>query len=169
LLEPLQKVFGRVAIRSAYRSSEVNGLGNAMQKAGKQGYNCAENDKNFAGHIWDQRDKAGNMGAMACVVLPEFVDAFPGEGEWTKLAWWIHDHLPYHSLEFFPTNWAFNIGWRENPVRSIYSFAGWHTASGWKRNGYLLKSTQDDLESDHRAHWQGLTEHFPQAAGSPPV
>ena len=32
LLEPLQDVFGRIAIRSAYRSPEVNGFGNQMQR-----------------------------------------------------------------------------------------------------------------------------------------
>ncbi len=37
LLEPLQGRWGRLAIRSAYRSREVNALGNAMQKAGKPG------------------------------------------------------------------------------------------------------------------------------------
>ena len=37
LLEPLQDRFGRIAIRSAYRSCEVNGLGNTLQAAGKKG------------------------------------------------------------------------------------------------------------------------------------
>ncbi|EHJ58682.1 hypothetical protein [Novosphingobium pentaromativorans] len=31
LLEPLQERFGRIAVRSAFRSCEVNGLGNEMQ------------------------------------------------------------------------------------------------------------------------------------------
>src|SRR3954447_476993 len=65
LLEPLQEKFGRLAIRSAYRSPEVNELGWRMQKAGKQGYNCASNQANAAGHIWDQRDENGFMGATA--------------------------------------------------------------------------------------------------------
>ena len=43
LLEPLQDRFGRIAVRSAYRSAEVNGFGNDMQRAGKSGYNCAFN------------------------------------------------------------------------------------------------------------------------------
>lgn len=47
-----------------------NRLGNEMQKAGKRGYNCAENEKNYAGHIWDRRDANGHMGATACIVLP---------------------------------------------------------------------------------------------------
>jgi hypothetical protein len=59
LLEPLQDKFGRLAIRSAYRSAEVNALGNA------RGYNCASNEKNAGKHIWDLRDADGCMGAMA--------------------------------------------------------------------------------------------------------
>ena len=41
LLEPLQDKFGRIAIRSAYRSPNVNQLGN------EKGHNCATNEKNF--------------------------------------------------------------------------------------------------------------------------
>ena len=33
LLEPLQDRFGRLAIRSSYRSKEVNGFGNEQQQA----------------------------------------------------------------------------------------------------------------------------------------
>ena len=75
LLEPLQERWGRLAIRSAYRSREVNALGNALQKAGKAGYNCASNEKNAAHHIWDMLDKDGHMGATACVVVPAPVSA----------------------------------------------------------------------------------------------
>ncbi|MDC0886472.1 hypothetical protein OAS19_01590 [Altererythrobacter sp.] len=37
LLEPIQERWGRITIRSAYRSCEVNALGNRMQAAGKLG------------------------------------------------------------------------------------------------------------------------------------
>ncbi len=53
LLEPLRSAFGHVAIRSAYRSPEVNAYGN------KHGHNCASNEANFADHIWDYRDAKG--------------------------------------------------------------------------------------------------------------
>ena len=86
LLEPLQDRFGRIAIRSAYRSKEVNGFGNEMQRAGKSGYTCASNESNYAGHIWDERYE-GNMGATACIIVPGFWDKFQAEGDWTKLAW----------------------------------------------------------------------------------
>jgi len=45
-----------------------------------------------------------------------------GGGDWQKLAWWIHDHLPYSSLYFFPVNRAFNIAWHERPQGRIDSY-----------------------------------------------
>lgn len=84
LLEPLQDRFGRIAIRSTYRSCEVNGLGNELQAAGKAGYNCSSNEANWAGHIWDRRDADGCMGAAACIVIPSFWDVFQQEGDWQK-------------------------------------------------------------------------------------
>ena len=116
LLEPLQATFGRIAIRSAYRSREVNDLGNAKD------HNCGSSDSNRAAHIWDERDANGYMGAMACIVVPWLVDHRKPE-DWPAMAYWIHNHLPYSSLTFFSKLSAFNIGWHENPQRSIYSYA----------------------------------------------
>lgn len=118
LLEPLQDRFGRIAIRSAYRSCEVNRFGN------EHGLNCASNEKNYAAHIWDRRDAEGRIGATACIVIPSFWDRYQEEGDWQKLAWWIHDHLDYSSLYFFPRYWAVNVQWREEPERRIDSYAG---------------------------------------------
>jgi len=56
LLEPLQATFGRLAIRSAYRSAEVNAFGNDRYKS------CGSNETNRGLHIWDQRSKEGGMG-----------------------------------------------------------------------------------------------------------
>src|SRR5882757_11550214 len=55
LLEPLQATFGRLAIRSAYRSPEVNGYGCVHRLS------CASNEKNLARHTWDRRSKEGKM------------------------------------------------------------------------------------------------------------
>ena len=123
LLEPLQGRWGVVRVRSAYRSREVNALGNELQKAGKAGYNCASNEANAAGHIWDMRDADGCMGAVACVVVPAFWDAHQQPGDWQILARWIDDNLNYSTLYFFPTYWAVNIGWHEHPQRGIDSYA----------------------------------------------
>lgn len=148
LLEPLQDAFGRIAIRSAYRSSEVNGFGNEMQSGGKKGYNCASNEANSGGHIWDRCDADGAMGATACVVVPSFWDRFQAEGDWQRLAWWIHDHLPYSTLEFFPTYWAFNINWSERPKRDIYSYAN--------PKGWLHRSSKGDPEVDRSNLWTDI-------------
>lgn len=123
LLEPLQDHWGPVRIRSAYRSAEVNALGNRLQREGKAGYNCASNEANAAGHIWDLRDKDGCMGATACVVVPGFWDAHQETGDWQIMARWIDENLPYSSLYFFPTFWAFNITWHERPARTVNSYA----------------------------------------------
>jgi hypothetical protein len=116
LLEPLQEAFGRIAIRSAYRSPSVNDFGNRRKM------NCAANEKNLAAHIWDRRDSGGYMGATACIVVPWFADRYETGADWRALAWWIHDHLPYDSLFFFPKLAAFNIRWHERPERRIDSY-----------------------------------------------
>ena len=124
LLEPLNATFGRIAIRSAFRSQKVNALGN------ERNHSCASNEKNFARHIWDKRDADGLKGAVACVVVPWFADRYANGADWRAMAHWIHDHLPYSELEFFPKLAAFNIGWHEKPKKTISSYI--------KPTGYLL-------------------------------
>ncbi|MGA1831204.1 hypothetical protein [Rhizobium wenxiniae] len=116
LLEPLQVTFGRLHIRSGYRSRAVNEFGNLNK------LNCSTNAATAADHIWDMRDADGCMGATACVVVPWLVDNCDHQEDWQRLAWWIHDHLPYASLCFFPKLWAFNIQWHERPARRISSY-----------------------------------------------
>ena len=118
LLEPLQETFGRIAIRSAYRSPSVNAFGNIKK------LNCATNEKNYASHIWDRRDSNGHMGA-----------------DWRAMAWWIHDHLPYSTLCFFPKLAAFNIQWRECPERRISSYA--------TPKGCLTQAGMPNHDGDH--------------------
>ena len=129
LLEPLQQAFGRISVRSAYRSPSVNQFG------AENGLNCASNRSNYAGHIWDYRDQEGRLGATACVVVNSFIDYYETTGDWQALAWWIHDHLPYNRLTFYPRLAAFNINWREQPERGIYSqippHRGWLTKPGY--------------------------------------
>ena len=133
LLEPLQARFGRISIRSAYRSPEVNRLGN------EKGHNCALNEKNFAGHIWDRRDAEGRMGATATIVVNSFVGYYEATGDWQAMAWWVHDHLDYAHMEFFPKLAAFNLQWHQQPQRAIYSFIaphkGWLTKPGMANHG----------------------------------
>lgn len=116
LLEPLQARFGRISIRSAYRSAEVNETGHRRR------YSCANNERNHARHIWDVRDAEGYSGASACIVVPWFLDRYEAGEDWRSLAWWIHDHLTYSELTFFNKLCAFNIAWHERPKRVIRSF-----------------------------------------------
>jgi hypothetical protein len=155
LLEPLQATFGRVHIRSAYRSPEVNDYGN------KNGLNCATNERNFAGHIWDYPDRNGKRGATACIVLPWLVDHIDQGGKWTDMAWWIHDHLPYHSLFFFPRLAAFNISWHEAPRRTINSYV--------EPRGYLTRPGMPNHLADHSAEYAGFPPLRAAAQGTKPT
>ena len=148
LLEPLQSAFGRIAVRSAFRSAEVNQFGNENFQS------CARNSYDRARHIWDQRDDDGAMGAMATVIVPWFVDRNAEDGtSWTALAWWIHDHLPYSELQWFPKHLAFNIAWHERPKRRITSYVA--------PRGLLTKPGMDNHEGDHSAHYPA----FPPLGG----
>lgn len=143
LLEPLQEMFGRITIRSAYRSSAINDLGH------RKGYGCASNARNHARHIWDVRDGDGGCGAMACIVIPSFVDRYAAGEDWRAMAWWIHDHLPYSELCFYPRLCAFNIGWHELPRRMIRSFIA--------PRGILTRPGMDNAAGTHAAwyaHWR---------------
>jgi hypothetical protein len=142
LLEPLQESFGALAIRSAYRSPAVNDFGN------KHGLNCARNEADRAGHIWDQRDRQGRLGATACVVVPWFADRYADGADWRALAWWIHDHLPYHHLQFFPKLAAFNITWREEPERIISSYIA--------PRGILTRPGMANHGGDHSEWYRGF-------------
>jgi hypothetical protein len=144
LLEPLQDTFGRLGVRSGYRAPDVNGLGN------ERNYSCASNENNRAQHIWDRRSKDGGMGAMATIVVPWLVDRLPEGVSWTAMAWWIHDHLPYSELQFFPKLAAFNIAWHEIPKKRITNFVA--------PRGLLTKPGMPNHDGDHSAEYP----RFPQ-------
>ncbi|WP_422357001.1 hypothetical protein [Qipengyuania flava] len=65
-----------------------------------------------------------------------------------KLAWWIHNNLPYSTLYFFPKMWAFNIQWREDPERRIDSYV--------KPKGCLTKPGMANNEGSHESEWRGI-------------
>lgn len=98
LLEPLQERFGRIHIRSAYRAPAVNARGAENNNQ----YSCAANEKNYAEHIWDYPDAEGHLGATVCIVVPALLLWYEERKDWTPLAWWIHDNLPYASQFWFP-------------------------------------------------------------------
>ena len=141
LLEPLQASFGRIALRSGYRAAAVCAFGNARgEGAGVEG--------NAGYHIWDLPDRKGRPGAAACVVIPWFADRYAAGADWRALAWWIHDHLPYAHLEFYPKLCAFNILWREGGTRSIDSFIA--------PRGRLTKTGQANFDGDHSTWYEGF-------------
>jgi hypothetical protein len=142
LLEPLKATFGGVAVRSAYRSPEVNAFGNAHSA------NCASNEPDRERHIWDQRSADGGMGSMATLVVPWLVDRLENGTTWQSMAWWIHNHLPYSELQFFPKFAAFNIAWHERPKRRITSFA--------LPRGLLTKPGILNHAGDHGALYEGF-------------
>ena len=65
--------------------------------------------------------------------------------------WWIHDHLPYSELQFFPKLAAFNIGWHEFPRRRISSFT--------PPRGVLTKPGLPNHEGDHSDQYRGFPTH----------
>lgn len=152
LLEPLQDTFGRIAIRSAYRSPEVNEIGN------RKGYGCASNYRNLARHIWDVRDENGFCGATACIVIPWFADRYAEGEKWQAMAWWIHDHLPYSELCFYPRLCAFNIGWHEHPKRLIRSMI--------EPKGILTRPGTPNAAGDRDKWYQHWRTDWPLAVSS---
>lgn len=152
LLEPLQATFGRIHIRSGYRSPQVNQFGN------QNGLNCASNEKNHGRHIWDCPDAQGRHGAMACIVVPWLIDYLEKGGSWTAMAWWIHDHLPYGSLYFFSKLGAFNIGWHEQPERRIDSYA--------TPKGCLTQSGMANHQGSHADQYKGFPALVVPRAGA---
>ena len=148
LLEPLLARFGRISIRSSYRSKAVNEFGN------RNNLNCARNEANYAGHIWDERDAAGRMGATACIIVHALIPYYEATGRWEALAWWIHDHLPYHDLEFFPKYAAVNVNWREAPERRIYSYIP-------PRRGWLTKPGMENAAGTHEGEYSEWLARLP--------
>ena len=115
LLDPLEETFGRVAVRSGYRSPSLNRFGNENR------LNCARNDNPLECHIWD-RGVGDDRIAGASVVVPWFADRYEQGRDWRDLAWWMHDHLDYSEIWFFPKLCAFNLVWRPRPLRRIDSY-----------------------------------------------
>lgn len=145
VLEPIQRKLGRISIRSGYRSPSVNGKG----AENKNQYNCSSNESNYAHHIWDYRDKDGNLGATACIVVNSFVEYYEQTGDWQALAWWVHDNVPgYSSMYFFPKLAAFNIRWSPVPEKKIQSYI--------PPKGYLTRPGMDNHEGSHAAAYKAF-------------
>ncbi|MGJ5620242.1 hypothetical protein [Sulfitobacter sp. MF3-043] len=156
LLDPLEETFGRVAVRSGYRSPELNRYGNENK------LNCARNDHPLECHIWD-RGSGDAAIAGASIVIPWFADQYDRGRDWRDLAWWLHDHLPYSEMWFFPKLAALNLVWRPHPQRMISSYIA--------PRGMLLRAGDNPAVSDaERARryadfppFCGIAPHLPTA------
>ncbi len=130
LLDPLEETFGRVAVRSGYRSPELNAFGNENR------LNCARNDYPLECHIWDFADVEV---AGASIVIPWFADQYEQGRDWRDLAYWLYDHVLFAEIWFFPKLCAFNISWRPDPARRIDSYIA--------PKGTLLKAKSSPVEA----------------------
>ncbi|MFT7595724.1 MAG: hypothetical protein ACI8R4_003055 [Paracoccaceae bacterium] len=148
LLDPLEETFGRVAVRSGYRSPSLNRFGNENR------LNCARNDYPLECHIWD-RGQGDDRVAGASVVIPWFADQYDKGRDWRDLAWWLHDHLDYSDIWFFPKLCAFNLTWRALPLRRIDSYIA--------PRGRLLAAGADPCEP--KAKRQQRYADFPRFRG----
>lgn len=140
LLDPLEETFGRVAVRSGFRSRRLNQFGNENK------LNCARNDNPLECHIWDWAEGPDAV-AGASIVIPWFADQYEQGRDWRDLAWWMHDHLEYSEIWFFPKLCAFNLVWRPAPRRRIDSYIA--------PRGCLLKpgASPDETPNQRRARY----------------
>ncbi|GLQ27203.1 hypothetical protein GCM10007927_20060 [Sulfitobacter pacificus] len=140
LLDPLEETFGRIGLRSGYRSPTLNRYGNENK------LNCARNDNPLECHIWDWGQGAQAV-AGATIVVPWFADQYDQGRDWRDLAWWLHDHLPYSEMWFFPKLAALNLVWRPDPQRTISSYIA--------PRGMLLRAGEaaDETAEERRARY----------------
>ena len=113
LLEPLNATFGRIAVRSAYRSPTVNAWGTRGN-----GRTMRATSRDTSGTF---RTSAGRVQwhVSWCRGSPTGTRPARTGGRWRTGS---TNHLPYSELQFFPKLCAFNIAWHEQPRRAVYSF-----------------------------------------------
>lgn len=149
VLEPIQEYFGRVSIRSGYRSPAVNAKG----AENKNQYNCSSNKANYGNHIWDYDRDDGSSGATACIVVNSVVPYYEATGDWQSLAWWIHDNVEgYSKMQFFPKLAAFNINWSSVPLKTISSYV--------PPKGILTKKGDENHAGSHEKLYAPMIAHL---------
>lgn len=152
VLEPIQQRFGRISIRSGYRSPAVNAKG----AENKNQYNCSRNENNYGAHIWDYDRTNGSRGATACIVVNSVVPYYESTGDWQALAWWIHDNVPgYSTMFFFPKLAAFNINWSSEPIKCIDSYI--------VPKGCLTKLGMENHTGSHEELYAPLLQYLDQS------
>lgn len=118
VLEPIQEYFGRISIRSGYRSPEINALG----AINRNQYNCASNDRNVSRHIWDYPNLKGHYGATSCIVICKQVDHFISTGDWKCVTNWIRENVPECSrISVHPRLCTLSVSWHDESTNLIKS------------------------------------------------
>ncbi len=153
VLEPLHRAFGGVAVRSAFRSAEVNDFCHQRLSQDAAAYYCSDNTYGAARHIWDLRDAGGYRGATASVVIPWYVKRFEESGDFRPLAWWICDNLAdYAEATFYPWLCAFNIRWYEGPSDRALRWG----APDMPETKTLTARGMDGFDDDHSDQYPGF-------------
>lgn len=116
ILEPIVASFGPIQIRSGYRSPTLNNFGYRNR------LKCASNETNAAAHIWDRLDRFGRRGASACIVIPWCLDNLDPNSDCRAFGLRLRDIVPFDKITLFTAQFAFNIGWREEPRGLIQSY-----------------------------------------------
>ena len=96
----------------------------------------------------------GYTRSTACIVVNSFVDFYQQTGDWTVLAWWLHDHIAaYREIMFYPNLAAFNINWYSGPV-SERTIAAQMPNPATGKKGILTRTGWDNDQGDHREHYE---------------
>ena len=151
VLEPLLAAFGHIAIRSAYRSPTLNAHCHELYKQGVTDAWCTCNEDNAAYHIWDRRDDQGNLGAVATIVIPSYIEHYERTQDWRSLGWWMRDHLEHYAqVQFFRTFCAFNIRWYEGPSDQSIGYLDPPTRETLTQRG------ASNFDGDHHASYAAI-------------
>ena len=101
------------------------------------------------------------MGACATIVVHALIPWYERTGRWEAVAWWIHDHLPYDELEFFPKYAAFNYCHGDRQRRRIRSYIppAARLADQTRHGERHWRSLRQNMQSGSRA-WR-RNDHAP--------
>lgn len=133
ILEPIVSEYGPIQVRSGYRSPTLNEFGNRNR------FNCASNKNNAAAHIWDRLDESGRRGASTCIVIPWCLDNLDPSSDELEFGQTLRELVEFDRITFFTHQFAFNIGWRDEPRGTI------RTRRTGRNRSCSVQSAQRDL------------------------
>ncbi|WP_420418334.1 hypothetical protein [Pacificispira sp.] len=131
ILEPIVTEYGPIQVRSGYRSPTLNDFGYRHR------LKCASNENNAAFHIWDRLDRENRRGASTCIVIPWCLDNLDPMSDGLEFGESLKKLVPFDMVTFFTNQFAFNIGWREEPRGKLKTL---------RSGGHLHRSTSSDQQ-----------------------